>query len=665
MKIILYNSSLAYGGAERVTVYLAEYFSNNNIDTMIVTNNIADQEYQVQNNVKHKSLFNKHEKRSNVNTIKKLRKLLKKEQPDVLLVMGTPLIMYAIPAAMGLKTKVIVSERNSPQNFAGKKSTKIISNWLFTFADGYVFQTHDAASYYSKIKGNKKIIPNPLFTKDLPEPYEGERKKEVVNVGRLNKQKNQEMLIRAFSKIADKYHEYQLIIYGEGPERNNLEKIIKELNLVNRVMMPGAFSNVLEKIKTSSLFAFSSDFEGMPNALIEAMALGLPVISTDCPCGGPRELIDDGINGLLVPVGDIDTFVNKMDYILSNKERAGLMASKAVNIREKLDSQNIGRQWLDFCLEVINNEMDERKVQMPNKILQVLKEPKYAFQYLIHRGNFKSMSDEKYLRMMFKHMVGHELNLENPKTFNEKLQWLKLYDRNPLYTQLVDKYEARKYVAKSIGEEYLIPLIGIWDEFDDIDFSKLPNQFILKCTHDSGGIVICKDKNKLNIEVAKNKINKSLKRNYYYLGREWPYKNVKPRIICEKYMVDESGIELKDYKFFCFGGSPKILFVATDRGVDTRFDFYDMKFTHIPVMQHYKNGVKKIIKPKGFTKMVKLASQLSKDIPHVRIDFYDVNGKVYFGELTFYHFSGFEKFDPEEYDDIFGNWIELPLKIKK
>lgn len=353
-KIALYNSSLAYGGAERVTVYLAKYFSDKNIETIIVTNNIADKEYLIEKNINRKSLFNKNENQTNINTVKRLRQFLNKEQPDVLLVIGTPLLMYAVPAVIGLKTKVIVSERNSPQNFAGKKKTKIISSLLFPFVDGYVFQTNDAANYYSKIKNNKKIIPNPLFTDNLPLPYKDERKKQIVNVGRLNKQKNQEMLIRAFYKIADKYPKYQLVIYGEGPERSNLENIIKELNLVNRVKMPGSFSDVLQRIKSASLFAFSSDFEGMPNALIEAMALGLPVISTDCPCGGPKELIDDGVNGVLVPVGNIDTFSNKMDYILSNKEKAEVMASKAVDIRKKLDIENIGQQWLEFCLEIIN-----------------------------------------------------------------------------------------------------------------------------------------------------------------------------------------------------------------------------------------------------------------------------------------------------------------------
>ncbi len=298
---------------------------------------------------------------------------------------------------------------------------------------------------------------------------------------------------------------------------------------------------------------------------------------------------------------------------------------------------------------------------MLKKIIKVFKNPKLAIVYMINLKIFNIIPDERYLKINYKLHMGKKLDLNSPQTFNEKLQWLKLRDRNPLYTNLVDKYEVRKYISKTIGEEYLIPLIGVWDKFEDIDFSKLPNKFVLKCNHDSGGLIICKDKNKLDIEEVKKKINKSLKRNYYYAWREWPYKNVKPRIICEKYMVDESGIELKDYKFFCFNGKPKALFVATDRGIDTRFDFYDMEFNHLPFMQHYKNGVKKIVKPKGFDKMVKLASKLSKDIPHVRVDFYDINGKVYFGELTFYHFSGFERFEPKEYDEIFGDWINLDL----
>lgn len=274
---------------------------------------------------------------------------------------------------------------------------------------------------------------------------------------------------------------------------------------------------------------------------------------------------------------------------------------------------------------------------------------------------YRLIPDEFYLKILFKVRLNRKLDLRNPKAFNDKLQWLKLYDRNPEYTKLVDKYEVRKYISNTIGEEYLIPLIGVYDTFDEINFDELPEKFVLKCTHDSGGVLICNNKNKLDISVQKKKFEYLLKRNYFYSKREWPYKNIKPRIICEKYMVDESGVELKDYKFFCFNGRPKALFVASDRGIDTRFDFYDMEFRHLPFSQHYKNGIKEILKPKGFEDMKKLASHLSQGMPHVRVDFYDIDGKIYFGELTFYHFSGLEKFEPEKFDYLFGSWLKLPL----
>lgn len=270
--------------------------------------------------------------------------------------------------------------------------------------------------------------------------------------------------------------------------------------------------------------------------------------------------------------------------------------------------------------------------------------------------------DAKYLKILYRYRMGKKLNIDNPKTFNEKIQWLKLYDRKDLYTKIVDKYEVRKYIEDKIGAEYLIPLLGVYNSFDEINFELLPKQFVIKCTHDSGGLVICKDKNKLNIEKARKKISKCLNRNYFYNTREWPYKNVKPRIIIEKYMVDESRTELKDYKFFCFDGKVKSLFVASDRDTDTRFDFYDINFNKLPLKQYYENGTKEISKPKGYDEMLKLSSKLSKGFPHVRVDFYDINGKIYFGELTLSHFSGLKKFEPEKYDYLFGDFIKLPDK---
>lgn len=274
-------------------------------------------------------------------------------------------------------------------------------------------------------------------------------------------------------------------------------------------------------------------------------------------------------------------------------------------------------------------------------------------------------SDKLYIQILWKGKMSYPLNLKNPQTFNEKLQWLKLHDHNPNYSKMVDKYEVKRYVADIIGEEYIIPTLGVYNRVEDINFEDLPNQFVLKCTHDSGGIVICRDKNNFDVEEAKKKLQSSLKNNFYLAGREWPYKNVKRRIIAEKYMDDSQYNELRDYKFFCFDGVVKALFIASDRqkiGEDTKFDFFDADFNHLDIRNGHPNSKVPPTKPQNFEEMKCLAEKLSKDIPHVRVDFYEVNGKTYFGELTFYHWSGFVKFDPENWDMKFGNWISLPDK---
>lgn len=270
-------------------------------------------------------------------------------------------------------------------------------------------------------------------------------------------------------------------------------------------------------------------------------------------------------------------------------------------------------------------------------------------------------SDSKFLETVFPLYTGYKLDLRNPQTYNEKLQWLKLYDRKPEYTQMVDKVEAKKIVAGIIGEEHIIPTLAVYNRVEDIDFDELPDQFVLKCSHDSGGIVVCHDKNKLDKNSAIQGLRKGLKKNYFYQNREWPYKNVKPRIIAEKYMTDD-GKELKDYKFFCFNGEPKIMFIATDRfnkEEETKFDFYDMNFCHLPFTNGHPNSLKHIEKPLGFEKMKELAAKLSQNITHVRVDFYDINGIVYFGEMTFFHWSGFVPFEPEEWDAKLGDLIKI------
>ena len=297
------------------------------------------------------------------------------------------------------------------------------------------------------------------------------------------------------------------------------------------------------------------------------------------------------------------------------------------------------------------------------KVKECLKKYKLYFIYALGRiFPNKIEYDKIYLKMIYKVGLGKKLNLEKPKRYNEKIQWLKLYNRNPKYTKLVDKYEVKEYISKLIGQEHLIPTLGIWDRFEDIDFEKLPNEFVLKCTHDSGGLCIVKDKNAMNKEEMKKKINHCLKRNYYYNLREWPYKNVKPRIIAEKYMVDESGYELKDYKFFCFNGEMKCMFVATDRNSNTEtcFDFYDKNFKHLPFKNGHPNSEKEISKPINYEEMISMAEKISKEFPHARIDFYNINGKIYFGEITFFHWSGLKPFEPDEWDYKLGDWITLP-----
>ena len=272
------------------------------------------------------------------------------------------------------------------------------------------------------------------------------------------------------------------------------------------------------------------------------------------------------------------------------------------------------------------------------------------------------LPDKLYLNIIYKSKIGKKLNLAKPRSFNEKIQWLKLNDRRDFYINYVDKYEVRKKVAEIIGDEYLIPLIGVYDSPEKINFKDLPNSFVLKCTHDSGSVVICKDKSKFNEKEAIDKLSKLLNRNYFYNGREWPYKNIKPRIICEKYMVDDTISELRDYKFMCFNGEVKCLFVALNRNKDTglNIDFYDLNWERIPVERHYPCSNEIIPKPKNFTDMIRFAEKLSKGIPFLRVDFYEVNEKLYFGELTFYPGSGFEEFTPDSYDYLFGEWLELP-----
>lgn len=304
---------------------------------------------------------------------------------------------------------------------------------------------------------------------------------------------------------------------------------------------------------------------------------------------------------------------------------------------------------------------------MTNRILEALKHPNLALEWFLLKTHLLyGLGDESYLKVMWFIKTGKRLNLKNPVTYNEKLQWLKLYDRTPVYTTIVDKITAKEYVAGIIGPEYIIPTLKVWDSCADISLDGLPDKFVLKTNNGSSsdGVVICKDKRSFNLEHAKSKLMSLPGLDLYKATREWPYKDIVPKVFAEQYLEDETG-ELRDYKFFCFDGEVKALFIATDRfGDDVKFDFFDADFNHIDMYQVHKMSGKQISKPEGFEEMKAIASRLSKGFPHVRVDLYNVNGVIYFGEMTFFHHGGFAPFHPEEWNRTFGEWIKLPVNEK-
>lgn len=278
------------------------------------------------------------------------------------------------------------------------------------------------------------------------------------------------------------------------------------------------------------------------------------------------------------------------------------------------------------------------------------------------RNIFCWLPDKPYVKLMWWLRMGYPLNLKNPVTFNEKLQWLKLYSRDPLHTILADKYAVREYISKQIGSKYLLPVLGIYESVAEIKWDKLPDKFVLKCNHDSGSRIICKDKSKLDKKAAIKKLNKRMRNNTTYnMLREWPYKNIRRKIICEKYMADKTG-ELIDYKFFCFNGEPKVLLIFKGRfSGNPTVDFYDIHFNHLNInIQPYSQSQEEIKKPNRLKEMVELSKILSRDFTHIRVDFYEISGQVFFGELTFFSGSGFHNLMPKSIDTLWGSWINIP-----
>ena len=273
----------------------------------------------------------------------------------------------------------------------------------------------------------------------------------------------------------------------------------------------------------------------------------------------------------------------------------------------------------------------------------------------------KYISDKTYLKLLYETRIGKKLNLKNPITFDEKLQWLKLYDRKDEYTVWADKYEVRNYVAEKLGEQYLIPLLGVWNSADELKLDDLPEQFVLKCTHDSASVCICTNKKNFDWNAAMDKLQKSLNQNYYWHSREWPYKNITPRIIAEAYMTDESGTELKDYKIYTFGGEPYLIQVDFDRFHNHRRNLYTTEWEYIDeTIEYSKDPNVKIAKPEHLEEMLECSRKLAVGTISLRTDFYSINGKIYFGEITFYQEAGFAHFEHEEFAKKLGDQIKFP-----
>lgn len=346
-KISIFIPSLEFGGAERVTSYIANYLSGQNYEVSLFTTRTGTKEYVIDKSV-HRIISN--------NT-KEIYNSLKEFKPDLAIVVFAPQIISLYRVLKKLRIKWITSERNDPNNFAGKRITKACYQYLLTKADGVVFQTSQAQNYYKgKIRGLEKIIYNPLDLTRFPDSQNIDKRKVIINVGRLHPQKNQSLLISAFKSIHEKHPEYKLEIYGEGKLRTALQAQINEMNLSDAIELMGSRPDVLECVESSEIFVLTSDFEGMPNALIEAMALGVPVISTDCPCGGPRELIKDHKNGTLIPVGDEEKLVNSIEELILSAELRDYYSREEVKIRELLNMDKIMHEWEDMIDDILGDK---------------------------------------------------------------------------------------------------------------------------------------------------------------------------------------------------------------------------------------------------------------------------------------------------------------------
>ncbi|MBR1869355.1 MAG: glycosyltransferase [Bacteroidales bacterium] len=528
---------------------------------------------------------------------------------------------------------------------------------LTAAADGNFYVSAALMETSSPFPGRKWLLRNGIGPEFRVLPEEEKKKlrlryglsegtKVVAYAGHFFHVKNTLSLPGIWQELRSR-HDGPLVFWviGDGKEFPQVRDRIVSLGL-NAVFLgnrpPEEMPELMNCIDVLMLPSFN---EGMPLVTMEALSCGCNVVGSRA--GGIPEVIGEEFT---VPLGkDFGTGM------------AGLAEKCLAAPPDQLKGRGFGwgktAEEEDRVYRGILEEEPAAAAGPPPRI------PGRRRRALLRRLALAlPLPDKTFLRMMFKAKTGEKLHLRTPLTFNEKMQWLKLNLRKDEMTVMVDKYAAKAWIAQRVGDGCVNPNLGVWDTADGIDFDSLPDKFVLKTTHDCGGVVICRDRASFNKEEAKATLTAALSRRFWKENREWPYKGVTPRIIAEPYLEDKFG-ELRDYKFFCFDGEPRIMFVATGRSSseETCFDFFDMDYRHLDIRNGHPNAAVPPQKPDGFDKMKELASKLSAGWPFLRVDFYEAGGRVYVGELTFYHWSGFVPFDPRRWDRKLGSWIKLPV----
>lgn len=660
---------LSGGGAERVVSVWCSQLAKSDCDVHLLVFYRVDDEYIVNSNVAiHtiKELKYEYDNLSFVEKLRALRSSIKKIHPDVVLPFITHVGLMTSIAKIGLQVKVIETIRINPRYGPRKLFTRLLRNLSVISAEGCIVQNKEQLEYFPKWTHRRMIVlPNPVseeFT-TREKIFTDKRIKNIVTAGRLEKQKNYHMLISAFSSVAKNNKELKLFIYGEGSQYNSLNDYINELDLKEQVFLCYRTNCMADVLLKSDLFILSSEAEGMPNSLMEAMAVGLPCISTNCPTG-PADLISDGINGYLIPVGDEKALACAMEKMITNIDVSIEMGKRAREfILNQFSSESSIKKLMNF-IEDINQ--DHKRKRFRGEIVKK-RYPK-IIQEVVNFIRFSSFRiwPELTLKEEFRRHTGYKLNLNDPKTYNEKLQWLILYWYDPQATICADKYSVRQFVKERGLGHLLNDLYGAYDDVDDIDIESLPDEFVMKVNHGCGQNLICTDKSGLDWALQKKKFKKWLKRNQFYYSLEWVYKDIKPKIVVEKLIKGDMGKIPRDYKVFCFNGEPRYVLVASERGKGTtKFDFFDIEWNHISVLNHYPNSVENIPRPDKLDDILEYSRILSAGFPHMRVDFYIEQNKVIFGECTFFHSAGNGAFEPAEFDYEMGKYLDLTKLNKK